>query len=151
VIEARFPTIRTAEPAVLAHHLTAAGLTEAAIPLWQTAGDLALERWALTEATAHFNQGLKLVTTLAASPERDAIELGLRSRRETAWLAHTSRAASERWTKSPQPGRAFARSVDHQRVVLPILWGLTIRRPAPGIYCRPGTASRRPTIGCTEE
>src|SRR5690349_20996944 len=35
VIEQRFPDIQATEPEVLAHHLTAAGLTETAIPLWQ--------------------------------------------------------------------------------------------------------------------
>ena len=60
VIEERFPDIKTAEPEVLAHHLTAAGLAEAAIPLWQTAGELALKRMALTEALSHLNQGLEL-------------------------------------------------------------------------------------------
>src|ERR1700691_3439899 len=39
VIQARFPNIKTTEPEVLAHHLTAAGLSEAAIPLWQSAGE----------------------------------------------------------------------------------------------------------------
>jgi len=41
-IDQRFPNIKTTEPEVLANHLTAASLTEAAIPLWQTAGELAL-------------------------------------------------------------------------------------------------------------
>ncbi len=50
VIEARFPYVKTTEPEVLAHHLTAAGLAEAAIPLWQSAGELAQKRMALTEA-----------------------------------------------------------------------------------------------------
>ena len=57
VIEARFPNIKTTEPEVLAHHVTAAGLTEAAIPLWQAAGELASKRMALAEAISHFNQG----------------------------------------------------------------------------------------------
>src|SRR6202012_4213117 len=35
VIEQRFSNIQTTEPEVLAHHLTAAGRAEAAIPLWQ--------------------------------------------------------------------------------------------------------------------
>ncbi len=61
VIEARFPNIKTTEPEVLAHHLTAAGLTEAAIPLWQAAGELASKRMALAEAISHLNQGLELV------------------------------------------------------------------------------------------
>ncbi len=79
VIEQRFPNIKTTEPEVLAHHLTAAGLTEAAIPLWQAAGELALKRMALTEAIAHLNQGLELVATLPRSSQRDASELELRT------------------------------------------------------------------------
>ena len=78
VIEQRFPKIKTTEPEVLAHHLTAAGLSEAAIPLWQAAGNLALKRTAPTEAISHLNQGLKLVSTLPRSSQRDASELGLR-------------------------------------------------------------------------
>ena len=58
VIEARFPNMKATEPEVLAHHLTAASLAEAAIPLWQSAGELALRRLALTEAISHLNQGL---------------------------------------------------------------------------------------------
>ena len=72
VIEERFPDIKTAEPEVLAHHLTAAGLAEAAIPLWQTAGELGLRRMALTEAISHLNHGLELISTLPQSSERDA-------------------------------------------------------------------------------
>jgi predicted ATPase/class 3 adenylate cyclase len=64
VIEARFPNVKTTEPELLAHHLTAAGLAEAAIPLWQAGGELALKRMALTEAIAHLNQGLELVPTM---------------------------------------------------------------------------------------
>ena len=52
------------------------GTSEAAIPLWQTAGELALKRMALTEAISHLNQGLELVSTLPPSSERDASELG---------------------------------------------------------------------------
>ena len=84
VIEQRFPNVKTTEPEVLAHHLTAAGLAEAAIPLWQAAGELALKRMALTEAISHLNQGLELVSTLPRSSERDASELGLRSRLGTS-------------------------------------------------------------------
>src|SRR5271155_949925 len=58
VIEARFPNIKATEPEVQAYHLTAAGLTGAAIPLWQSAGELASKRWALNEAISHLSQGL---------------------------------------------------------------------------------------------
>ena len=50
VIEERFPNIKDSEPEVLAHHLTAAALIKAAIPLWQKAGELALARMALAES-----------------------------------------------------------------------------------------------------
>jgi predicted ATPase len=50
-IEQRFPNIRSTDPEVLAHHLMEAGLTEAAIPLWHAAGELALKRMALTDPT----------------------------------------------------------------------------------------------------
>ena len=67
VIDERFPNIKTTEPEVLAHHLTAAGLAAAAIPLRQVAGELALKRMALAEAISHLNQGLELVSTLPRS------------------------------------------------------------------------------------
>ena len=124
VIEQRFPNIKATEPEVLAHHLTAAGLAEAAIPLWQAAGELALKRMALTEAIAHLNQGLELVATLPRSSERDASELGLRSRLGTAWLALKGWATPEVWT-SLHPALALAKSLERHDALLPILWGLT--------------------------
>ena len=111
VIEQRFPNIKTTEPEVLAHHLTAAGLAEAAIPLWQAAGELALKRMALTEAISHLNQGLELVSTLPRSSERDASELGLRSLLGTAWMALKGWAAPEVWT-SLHPALALAKSLE---------------------------------------
>ena len=124
VIEQRFPNIKTTEPEVLAHHLTAAGLAEAAIPLWQAAGELALKRMALTEAIAHLNQGLELVSTLPRSSQRDASELGLRTRLGTAWMALKGWAAPEVWT-SLHPALALAKSLERHDALAPILWGLT--------------------------
>src|SRR5690349_6012438 len=98
VIEQRFPNIPVTKPEVLAHHLTAAGRAEAAIPLWQRAGELALKRMVLTEAIAHLNQGLELVTTLPWSSQRDTSELWLRSLSGTARVALKGWAAPEVWT-----------------------------------------------------
>ncbi len=124
VIEQRFPTLKTTEPEVLAHHLTAADLAEAAIPLWQAAGELALQRMALTEAISHLNRGLELASILPRSSERDARELGLRSSLGTAWMAFKGWAAQEVWT-SLHPALALAKSLRRNDALLPILWGLT--------------------------
>jgi tetratricopeptide (TPR) repeat protein len=123
-IDQRFPHIKTTEPEVLAHHLTAAGLTEAAIPLWQTAGELASKRLALTEAIAHLNRGLKLIPTLPRSSQRDASELGFRSRLGTAWIALKGWAAPEIWTNL-HPAQALTKSIDRQDGLAPIFVGLT--------------------------
>jgi hypothetical protein len=80
VIETRFWNIEITEPEVPAHHLTAAGLAAAAIPLWRTAGELALKR-------IHLNRGLDLVPTLSCSSGRDASQLGLGIRLGPAWTA----------------------------------------------------------------
>ena len=76
VIEARFPNVKSTEPEVLAHHFTGGGLTEAAIPLWQAAGELTFKRMAMAEAIAHLNRGLELITTLPRSSQRDARRTG---------------------------------------------------------------------------
>ena len=125
VIEALFPNIKTTEPEMLAHHLTEAGLAEAAIPVWQSAGELGLKRMALTEAISHLNQGLELVFTLPWSSQRDASELGLRSLLGTAWQALKGWATPEVWT-SLHPALALAKSLDRDDALLPILRGLTV-------------------------
>jgi predicted ATPase len=125
VIEARFSNIKTTEPEVLAHHLAAAGLAEAAVPLWQAAGELALKRVALTEAIVHLNQGLELVSTLPWTSQRDASELGLRCVLGTAWMALKGWPTPEVWT-SLHPALALAKSLERHDALLPILSGLML-------------------------
>ncbi|MFL5281576.1 MAG: AAA family ATPase [Rhodopila sp.] len=124
VIEQRFPHSKATEPEVLAHHLTEAARTEAAIPLWQRAGELALQRMALTEAIAHLNRGLELIATLPWSSERDARELGLRSLLGTTWIALKGWATAE-VRASLHPALALAKSLERHDALAPILWGLT--------------------------
>jgi class 3 adenylate cyclase/tetratricopeptide (TPR) repeat protein len=120
VIVQSFPEMKTTEPEVLAHHLTAAGLAEAAIPLWQAAGELARKRVAMAEAIAHFNQGLELVFTLPQSSQRDVSELELRSCLGTAWGALKGWGAQEIWT-SLHPALGLAKSLERHDALLPIL------------------------------
>jgi class 3 adenylate cyclase len=122
-IEDRFVNIKTTEPEVLAHHLTAAGLTAAAIPLWQSAGELALKRMALIEAISHLNQGLKLISTLPRSVEHDQRELALRRALGVAWMAAKGWPAPEA-RESLLPALKLVSSAAAGRDVLPVYWGL---------------------------
>jgi class 3 adenylate cyclase/predicted ATPase len=66
-----------AEPELLAHHFTQAGLTEAAIEWWGKAGQRSLERSALVEAIEQFTRALSQIATLPATPapRREHIKL----------------------------------------------------------------------------
>ena len=66
-----------AEPELLAHHFTQAGLSEAAIEWWGKAGQRSLQRSALVEAVEQFTQALAQIETLPATPalRREEIKL----------------------------------------------------------------------------
>jgi hypothetical protein len=124
VIEQRFPNIRDTGPEWWPITSLRRALP-AAIPLWQTAGELALKRMALTEAIAHLNKGLELLGTLPRSAQRDANELELRTRLGPAWLGLKGWPTPEVWT-SLLPALALAKSLKRYDALLPVLWGLTL-------------------------
>jgi predicted ATPase len=70
VLEEQFPETAEAQPELLAHHYTEAGLTEKAMHYWYTAGQKASERSAHAEAISHLTKGLELLATLPETPER---------------------------------------------------------------------------------
>ena len=73
----QFPTTAAAEPELLAHHFTQAGLAEAAIEWWGKAGQRSLERSALVEAVEQITRALDQIATLPATPvlRREQIKL----------------------------------------------------------------------------
>ena len=75
--ESRFPEIVHAQPELVAHHFTEAGLSEAAIVYWQRAGDLAMARSGHAEAIHHFFVALDLLSKLGEKPDSAATELDL--------------------------------------------------------------------------
>ena len=77
VLEEQFPEVAETQPELLAQHYTETGLPELALPYWQRAGQLAIERSANVEAISHFTKGLELLKTLPDSPERVQQELTL--------------------------------------------------------------------------
>jgi class 3 adenylate cyclase/tetratricopeptide (TPR) repeat protein len=125
ILQEHFPAAKNTEPELLAHHLTAAGETEAAIGYWQKAGELALKRLALNEAISHLNKGMEIIGTLPQSPERDGKELDLRTPLGAAWLALKGWAAPEVWS-SFHPALGLAKSLSRHETLLPIYYGLYI-------------------------
>lgn len=76
-LESRSPDLADTAPELLAHHLTAAGFADRAVPYWQRAGHRAAQRSAHVEAIAHFTQALDLLATLPDDRTRVSRELTL--------------------------------------------------------------------------
>ena len=60
------PERAAAEPEVIAHHFTEAGLDDAAIEWWSKAGDQALRRSAFQEAIAHLGKAIEMADRTSA-------------------------------------------------------------------------------------
>ena len=73
----QFAGTAAAEPELLAHHFTQAGMTEAAIEWWGKAGQRSVERSALVEAAAQLTRALDQIATLPGTPalRREQIRL----------------------------------------------------------------------------
>jgi class 3 adenylate cyclase/tetratricopeptide (TPR) repeat protein len=65
ILRDRFVDNVAAEPEVLAHHFTQAGLTDAAIEWWGRAGDQALRRSAFQEAISHLGKAIEMADKTA--------------------------------------------------------------------------------------
>ena len=92
-----------AEPEMLAHHFTQAGMTEAAIEWWGKAGQRSLERSALVEAVGQLRKGLALVANLPEGVTRMQHELDLQIALGKAMIATNGYGA-------PETGEAFNRA-----------------------------------------
>lgn len=83
------------QPELVAQHYTAAGCVAQAIPYLQRAGAHASERSAHLEAITHLTQGLELLQTLPATPERHQHELAFHIALGASLLATKGQAAPE--------------------------------------------------------
>ncbi|MGB0506700.1 MAG: AAA family ATPase, partial [Pikeienuella sp.] len=122
-LETEFPTIITANPEVLARHLTLAGLAEASLPFWRRAGEQALGRLALSEAITHLNEGLRMVAKTPESIERDRHEIALRRGLGAAWMGSKGWAAQEA-KESLLPALDLIGSAAATRDMLAVFWGI---------------------------
>jgi tetratricopeptide (TPR) repeat protein len=94
-LQQRWPETRATQPELLAHHFTEAAQLEEAVPLWQEAGELAMKRFALSEALEHLHKGLGLLGKQPKSPARDCAELKLRTALGPAVVARHGWAHSD--------------------------------------------------------
>jgi predicted ATPase len=101
-----FAAVAAAEPELVAHHLTQAGLDEPAIEWWSKAGDQALRRSAFKEAAAHLGKAIELADRLAATAPSAALA-------SNRLRLQTSLGNALIWTKghqAPETSAAFARA-----------------------------------------
>ncbi len=72
VLAKRFPDLVNSQPQVLAHHLTEAGLFDAASEAWAQVGLAALSRAAMKEAAVALERSVELLHRLPPSAERQS-------------------------------------------------------------------------------
>jgi class 3 adenylate cyclase/predicted ATPase len=91
----KFPDVVEAEPELVAHHFTQAGLTEPAIEYWGKAGDLALRRSAFKEAIAHLGKAIEMTEALTGSEQQTSGRLRLQVSYGNAMIAAHGHGAPE--------------------------------------------------------
>jgi class 3 adenylate cyclase/predicted ATPase len=105
-LRGEFAAVAAAEPELVAHHLTQAGLNEPAIEWWGKAGDQALRRSAFKEAAAHLGKAIELADKLTGTAP-SAVSGSDRLRLQT------SLGNALIWAKghhAPETSAAFARA-----------------------------------------
>ena len=108
ILRDRFAAMAAAEPEVLAHHFTQAGLTDAAIEWWGKAGDQALRRSAFQEAIAHLGKAIEMADKPGeGAPRATAV---LSSQRLKLQTSYGQAMIHARGYSAPETTAAFARA-----------------------------------------
>jgi predicted ATPase len=121
-LEKAFSDIAESSPEVLAHHFSEAGLIEQAIPYYERAGRLAIQRSAILEAAGHLTKGLDAIKALPDAPARAAQELGMQLLLGPALMSIKGIAAIET-VHVYERARALCKQIG-QNPPLSVLWGL---------------------------
>lgn len=95
VMETQFPQTAQAQPELLGHHFTEAGLAEKAIGYWLKAGLRSRQRSADCEAIGHLTKGLAVLDQLPETRERDEQQLQFLTALGPAYIAVKGYAAPE--------------------------------------------------------
>lgn len=128
-IESGFPELVAAQPELLAHHYTEAGLTAQAIPFWLAAARRSLQSFANVEAANHATRGVELLATLPDSLERAEQELAFQLVLGAAKTFLTGPHSVERFYER---ARQLARQVGSTPDLFPALAGLAYAQLVKG-------------------
>src|SRR5262249_9787033 len=123
VLEGQFPETVEAEPELLAHHYTEAGLIEHAVAYWYKAGQSAIERSAYVEAISHLTKGLELLKTLPDTPQRLQREVDMHIALGASLIAakgYTAPEVGETYTYA----RQLCQHLEDPYQLFPVLRGL---------------------------
>ncbi len=138
------PERAAAEPEVIAHHFTQAGLDDLAIEWWGKAGDQALRRSAFQEAIAHLGKAIAMADKGATARRAPGGSAAPTQNLTQLHVAHANALFAARGSGAPETTEAFARareSVSGERVAparLAADWGLWV-----GSYTRGELPSMR--------
>jgi hypothetical protein len=123
------PASTSAEPEILAHHFTQAGMTEAAIEWWGKAGQRSLERSALVEAVEQFSRALDQIVTLPATPAlrrqqiKFQVALANALMHVKGYAAPEPKAAFEQARVFVERAEALGEPPEDPLLLFSILWG----------------------------
>jgi class 3 adenylate cyclase/tetratricopeptide (TPR) repeat protein len=118
----RFQEIVQTQPALLAQHCEAAGLTEQAVAYWLKAGQQALARSAMKEAVAQLRKGLAVLNGLPAAPWHRQQELDLQTTLASALTATAGWSGTE-VGETLARARALAEQLDRPECLVPLVLG----------------------------
>jgi predicted ATPase len=123
VLEAQFPETAEAQPELLAHHFTEAGLVEKAVPYWHHAGQSAVQRSAHVEAIAHLRQGVALLQTLPETRARVQRDVDMHITLGASLLATQGFAAPE-VRQTYLRAQQLCHALDNPHQLFPVVRGL---------------------------
>ncbi len=122
-LEELFRALAEAEPEVMAHHFSRAGLADQACLYYERAGDRAAARSAYAEAVAHFDAALAETHRLPAGDDRNRRELALRFKYAPAILIFKGTQSPEA-EQVYQRAYATAETLDDEHGLFKARWGL---------------------------
>jgi predicted ATPase len=123
VLEEQLTEAIEAQPELLAHHYSEAGLTEKAVSYWHQAGQRSSERSAHVEAIAHLRQGLELLQTLPETLERVQREVDMHTTLGASLIATQGFAAPE-VRQTYLRAQQLCHALDNPHQLFPVVRGL---------------------------